>query len=113
MALSFGADIIVASHGAALSWQVMLATHRRGIIIEVLPWHLSDELTWCPEVWGLSTLGMVGGLARLTGIDHVCVRSYSGKAWQNQRVEWGQTQWKKRNYAVDTNKLCHWVTSAV
>merc|ERR1711879_252315 len=107
-----GADVIVGAPGAGLAWLILMSG-RAGAVVEVAPQNLSQQLYWCPEVFGAAPLGIFGGLSRLSGLDHVCIRAGLMDILQVTRPMWDMKLWRNWNYAVDTHKLDYWVGAAV
>merc|ERR1712107_672943 len=113
MALFHGADVVVGFHGAPLVWVAMMA-ERGGALIEVEPANLDEEFYRCPEVWGGSPLGTFGGVARLAGVEHTCVRSGVLEIPDGAMEIWRKrSEWKQSNYVVDAGKVSSSVSTAV
>eukprot|EP00927_Polykrikos_kofoidii_P059989 TRINITY_DN55070_c0_g1_i1.p1 TRINITY_DN55070_c0_g1~~TRINITY_DN55070_c0_g1_i1.p1 ORF type:complete len:1003 (-),score=159.16 TRINITY_DN55070_c0_g1_i1:223-3231(-) len=113
MAMFHGADVVVGFSGAGLSWLTMLAEHG-GAVLEVIPSDLTEELYRCPEAWAANPIGTYGGLSRLAGVEHVCLRSGTLGTTSSAMNTWNQRgSWKLADYNVDSRKIAEWVHSAV
>ncbi|CAE8684202.1 unnamed protein product [Polarella glacialis] len=67
-------DILIGAHGAGLSW--LWAQPPGSAVLEFRP--RGDPHFWlrCSEAWDTDLAEMFGGLARLAGIHHICIRPH-------------------------------------
>merc|ERR1712023_345423 len=66
-------DVMVGAVGAALAWLVVMLPGAQ--VLEWLPDSVPAPLYRCSEAWDADTLGMFGGLGRLAGVGHICLRA--------------------------------------
>eukprot|EP00419_Tripos_fusus_P063920 CAMPEP_0172923216 /NCGR_PEP_ID=MMETSP1075-20121228/209309_1 /TAXON_ID=2916 /ORGANISM="Ceratium fusus, Strain PA161109" /LENGTH=331 /DNA_ID=CAMNT_0013783657 /DNA_START=103 /DNA_END=1095 /DNA_ORIENTATION=- len=66
-------EVLVGAVGAGLAWLVVMRSGSQ--VLEWLPQGVPESLYRCSEAWNADSFGMFGGLGRLAGVDHVCLRS--------------------------------------
>eukprot|EP00929_Paragymnodinium_shiwhaense_P069732 TRINITY_DN35186_c0_g1_i2.p1 TRINITY_DN35186_c0_g1~~TRINITY_DN35186_c0_g1_i2.p1 ORF type:complete len:910 (+),score=163.99 TRINITY_DN35186_c0_g1_i2:121-2850(+) len=78
-----GADIFIGAVGAALAWLLVMRPGSQ--VLEWLPRGVPPPLYRCSEAWNADSLGMFGGLGRLSG----ATRAYNRTALSlNRRTSW-------------------------
>lgn len=111
-------DVFVGAVGAALAWLVVMQPGSQ--VLEWLPEGVPFPLYQCSEAWNVDTLGMFGGLGRLSGVGHVCLRAEAkprtvadNRRWSGAKLTGKQAWWRKRDIAVDPDKFARWVSEGV
>jgi hypothetical protein len=102
------ARVILGPHGAALS--LMAFMKRPGLVLELIAKEVPDELLHCPDLMDKSPFGMYGGLARLVGVHHACVRSWQSAS--EKRIDlMDLTAWRKIDVKADTKRIANIIHS--
>jgi len=117
-AIFSSADVMVGAVGAALGWLIVM---RPGAtVLEWLPQGVPPMLYRCSEAWNADSLGMFGGLGRLSGVNHVCLRSESQAVSMSDKRQWSglttivsENYWRNWDLHVDPRKFSRWVMEAV
>eukprot|EP00913_Durusdinium_trenchii_P009979 g9365.t1 len=109
------ADVLVGAVGAALGWMLLMLPGSQ--VLEWIPRGVQPCLYRCSEEWNADHLGMFGGLGRLSGVDHVCLRSEAhplqlsdAKRFSATRATARDAYWRLENLQVDLHKFSRWVT---
>ncbi|CAK9015816.1 unnamed protein product [Durusdinium trenchii] len=112
------ADVLVGAVGAALGWMLLMLPGSQ--VLEWIPRGVQPCLYRCSEEWNADHLGMFGGLGRLSGVDHVCLRSEAhplqlsdAKRFSATRATARDAYWRLENLQVDLHKFSRWVTEGV
>jgi len=118
-AIFASSDVMVAAVGAAMAWMVVMEPGSQ--VLEWLPRHVPPSLYRCSELWNEDPIGMFGGLGRLSGVHHVCLRSEAepltakerAKRWRGTKSTVTDAYWRKTNLLVDPPKFHRWVADAL
>ncbi|CAE8640684.1 unnamed protein product, partial [Polarella glacialis] len=99
--------VLVGACGAALGWMMLMRPGAQ--VLEWLPRGVQPPLYRCSEAWNTDPLGMFGGLGRLSGVDHVCLRSGQATVPIPDKNRWSATRttakdayWRLDNLEVDS-----------
>ena len=117
-AIFASSDVLIGAVGAALAWLVVMRPGAQ--VLEWLPKGVPPPLYRCSEAWNADPLGMFGGLGRLAGVDHACLRSEAvtpevplRERWSAERAIQKDAYWRTANLEVDKAKFVRWAGEAV
>ena len=112
------ADVLVGAVGAALGWMLLMPPGSQ--VLEWIPDGVLPCMYRCSEAWDVDLLGMFGGLGRLSGVHHVCLRAQKELLNMSDERRYSATRatardayWRQENLQVDREKFGRWVREAV
>ena len=91
-------DLLICVHGNALTWGILMKSG--SVMIEMMPIMNSHNLHACKTGRNKNPVSLLGGLARLRRIHHICVNVH---AVVNDKAKGGM--WTKNNVLVDHEAL--------
>eukprot|EP00747_Dinoflagellata_sp_TGD_P056659 gnl/TRDRNA2_/TRDRNA2_150219_c1_seq1.p1 gnl/TRDRNA2_/TRDRNA2_150219_c1~~gnl/TRDRNA2_/TRDRNA2_150219_c1_seq1.p1 ORF type:complete len:226 (+),score=29.99 gnl/TRDRNA2_/TRDRNA2_150219_c1_seq1:38-679(+) len=111
-------EVLIGAVGAALAWLVVMRPGAQ--VLEWLPQGVPPPLYRCTESWNADSLGMFGGLGRLSSVDHVCLHSEAKTPEVPDRSRWSAARttakdayWRTRDLVVDVPKFVRWTAEGV
>ena len=100
-------DVVLGAHGGGLAWAVLAKPGTA--LIELAPGDVFQSFYFCAERWCGNALGMFGGLSRLGGQKHICLKMRRTELWASVESH----QWRDLPLDLDLPKVAKYLQQAL